>query len=40
MPPNIALDQAKDFGLTTVEYEIIDVSSAEEYMNQVNSLNK
>jgi GH25 family lysozyme M1 (1,4-beta-N-acetylmuramidase) len=36
LPPNSAIDQAKEFGLKAVDYEIVDVSDVEQYMSKVD----
>jgi hypothetical protein len=37
LPPNSAIDQAKEFGLKAVDYEIVDVSDVEQYMSKVDA---
>lgn len=37
-PPNVAIDEARSFGLLTVDYEIIDADASEDYMAKVNIL--
>jgi len=37
MPPNIAIDTAKSFGVDTIDYEIIKASEAEDYMLKIRS---
>lgn len=34
-PPNYAIDRAKEYGLFTVDYDVLQASDAEDYMAKV-----
>ncbi|XP_021968652.1 uncharacterized protein LOC110863611 [Folsomia candida] len=36
-PPNVAIDEARSFGLLTVDYEIIDADASEDYMAKIRT---